>query len=154
MALMMMTHTLQGFFLQRLKSTLQLMAGVAVSCLVLAMPAQAAGGGKASGSFETMVPLEPMPIPIIQQSRIRGILLVEIYLEAPDQQIAGEINHLMPRLRDSLRTGLSEFAAHEIRLDRPIDLDRLDRYISREAHTILHDKRTHVIFRQVMVQKK
>lgn len=117
--------------------------------------AQAAGGGghgPASGSFDLMVPMEPMPIPIIQQARVRGILLVEFYLEASDQTVAGHIHHLMPRLKDSLRTGLSEFAAHEVRMDRPVNLERLDLYISREVRNVLHDGRTRVVFRQVMVQ--
>ena len=128
----------------------------ALGLLLWTTPVSAAGGGGSggSGSFDLMIPLEPMPITIIQQSRVRGILLVEFYLEAADQAMAGEINHLMPRLKDSLRTGLSEFAAHEIRMDRPIDLDRLDQYISREVRSVLHDGRAHVVFRQVMVQPK
>lgn len=116
--------------------------------------AHGAGGGSASGSFDLMVPITPSPIPIIQQSRIRGIFMVEFYLQAPDQQVADEINHLMPRLKDAFRTGLSEFAAHEVRMDRAVNLERLDQYISREARNVLHDNRSHVIFRQVMVQPK
>ena len=80
--------------------------------------------------------------------------MVEFYLQAPDQQIANEIHHLMPRLKDAFRTGLSEFAAHEVRMDRAINLERLDQYIAREARNVLHDNRSHVIFRQVMIQPK
>ena len=134
--------------------TLAALCLAACSFLVPA-PAEAAGGGApASGSFDLMVPIETLPITIIQQSQVKGILLVEFYLQAPDEALASRIDHMMPRLKDAFRTGLSEFAAHEIRMDRPVNLARLDGYIARETASVLHDRRARVIFRQVMVQKK
>jgi hypothetical protein len=116
--------------------------------------ARASVGGSASGSFDTMVPIDPMPITIIQQAQVKGILMVEFYLEAPNEGVAGHIHHLMPRLKDAFRTGISQFAAQEVRMDRPINLERLDSYISRETASVLHEKGVRVIFKQVMVQRR
>lgn len=112
------------------------------------------GGGGGGGSMDKMVAIAPMPITIIHQARIKGILMVEFYLEAPDMAEAGRINQLMPRLMDAYRTGLTEFAVNEVRLDRPIDLDRLELYLNRETRTVTGNKGARVIYRQIMVQRK
>ncbi len=111
-------------------------------------------GGGGGGNMDKMVPIAPMPITIIHQARIKGILMVEFYLEAPDMAEAGRINQLMPRLMDAYRTGLTEFAVNEVRLDRPVDLDRLELYLNRETHTVTGSKRARVIYKQIMVQRK
>ena len=111
-------------------------------------------GGGGGGGMDTMVPIAPMPITIIHQARIKGILMVEFYLEAPDMAEAGRINQLMPRLMDAYRTGLTEFAVNEVRLDRPVDLNRLELYLNRETRSVIGNKGARVIYRQIMVQRK
>lgn len=111
-------------------------------------------GGGGGGNMDKMVPIAPMPITIIHQARIKGILMVEFYLEAPDMAEADRINQLMPRLMDAYRTGLTEFAVNEVRLDRPVDLDRLELYLNRETRTVTGSKRARVIYKQIMVQRK
>lgn len=126
------------------------MVGMAIP--VCGAVAESAGGG--SGEMDRMVPVDPMPITIIQQGKVKGILMVEFYIEATSIADAGRISQFMPRLADAYRTGLHEFAAHEIRLDRPVNLDRLDLYLTRETRSVLGQKNIHVIFKQIMVQKK
>ncbi len=104
--------------------------------------------------MDRMVAIVPMPITIIHQSRIKGILMVEFYLEAPDGAEAGRINQLMPRLMDAYRTGLTEFAVNEVRLDRPVDLDRLELYLNRETRSVTGNTGARVIYKQIMVQRK
>lgn len=133
---------------------------IAVSAALLCGPlndARAAGGGGdggGSGGMSRMVPLSPMPITIIHRAKVKGILMIEIYLEAHDIDEVERIYQFMPRLLDAYRTGLNEFAAHEVRLDRLINLDRLELYIDRETRAVLGDNGIHVVFKQIMVQKR
>lgn len=125
--------------------------------LVLFTPAEEAlakGGGGGSGGMNMMVAITPMPIAIIHKSRVMGILMVEIYLEAPGAAEVDKIHQLMPRLLDAYRTGLNQFTAHELRLDRPVNLARLEIYLNRETRNVLGNKDVHVIYKQVMVQKR
>lgn len=128
---------------------------IAISAALLCGPlddAFAAGGG--GGEMDRMVPLAPMPITIIHQAKVKGILMVEIYLEAHDFDEVQRINQFMPRLLDAYRTGLNQFAAHEVRLDRLINLNRLELYIDRETRSVLGNNGIHVVFKQIMVQKR
>lgn len=131
---------------------------VAVSVALLCGPlddalAEGRGGG-GSGEMDRMVALAPMPITIIHQGKILGILMIEIYLEAHDLDEVERINQVLPRLLDAYRTGLSEFAAHEVRLDRLINLERLELYLNRETRSVLGNNGTHVVFKQIMVQTR
>lgn len=116
--------------------------------------AESGGGGGGGGDMDRMIPLAPMPITIIHQGKVQGILMVEIYLETQDVDEADRINQFLPRLLDAYRTGLNEFAAHEVRLDRLINLDRLELYINRETRSVFGDNGIRVIFKQIMVQKR
>lgn len=117
--------------------------------------AQAESGGTKSGGggMDQMVAVVPLPITIIHRAKIKGILVVEFYLEAPNMAEAERINTMMPRLMDAYRTGLTEFAVNEVRLDRLVDLDRLELYLNRETRSVIGDKGTRVIYKQIMVQK-
>lgn len=126
---------------------------IGATCLSAGAAMAESGGGGSTGEMDRMVPLDPMPITIIQQTHIKGILMVEIYLEAHDSAEAGRINQSLPRLLDAFRTGLNEFAAHEVRLDRLISLDRMDLYLLREIRGVLGDNRVRIIYKQIMLQK-
>jgi hypothetical protein len=116
--------------------------------------AESAGDDASAGGMNRMVPLDPMPITIIQQTQVKGILMVEIYLEAQDSAEVDRINQSRPRLLDAFRTGLNEFAAHEVRLDRLINLDRMELYLLREIRGVLGDNHVRIIYKQIMVQKR
>ena len=101
-----------------------------------------------------MVAVVPMPITIIHQAKVQGILMVEFYLQAPNMTEADRIRKLMPRLMDAYRTGLNEFAANEVRIDRPVNLERLELYLNRETRAVMGGKKVRVIYKQIMVQKR
>lgn len=140
--------------------TLALSVAVSVALLcgplddALAEGGGGGGGGGGSGEMDRMVALAPMPITIIHQGKILGILMIEIYLQAHDLDEVERINQVLPRLLDAYRTGLSEFAAHEVRLDRLINLERLELYLNRETRSVLGNNGTHVVFKQIMVQTR
>lgn len=137
-------------------TTARLAACLCMALIVFARAdeALAKGSGGGSGGMDTMVAIVPMPIAIIHQSKVKGILMVEFYLETPSAAAAEKINQLMPRLLDAYRTGLNQFTAHELRLDRPVNLARLEIYLNRETRNVLGNRNIRVIYKQVMVQQK
>lgn len=132
------------------------LVSLALLCGSFEVALAASGGGSSAGAGEMgrMIPLAPMPITIIHQTRVKGILMIEIYLQAQDSDEVERIYRFMPRLLDAYRTGLNEFTAHELRLDRLINLDRLELYINRETRGVLGDNGIHIVFKQIMVQKR
>lgn len=139
-------------------------AGLALLACLMVTPALASGGGDSgggggeigdgNGNQGTMISINPMPITIIQNYKILGILMIDFYLDAPDNKVARTTEHFMPRLRDAYLRGLNEFASHEVRIGRPINLDRLDFYLMRETKSVMNRSDYTIYFKQVMVQTR
>ncbi len=102
----------------------------------------------------TLVAIEPVQVSIIQDLAIQGIFIIDFYVDAPESRAARKLEFLMPRLRDAYLRGINEFANHEIRIERPVNLDRLDLYLIRETEAIMNETGFRILFKQVMVQKR
>jgi flagellar basal body-associated protein FliL len=67
---------------------------------------------------ESYIGLEPIYATILDGSRPRGLLMVEIGLDVPDPQLRERINQNMPALRDAYVRNLLTYAATAVRPTR------------------------------------
>ena len=131
-----------------------LVAGCLLTFFLVPSATAAGSSGDGHGNLDTMVEVAPMPVPIIQKHGIKGLVVVDFFLDAPDSKTARKIEKYMPRLRDAYIRGISEFATTEIRIDRPLNLERLDFYLQRETKAVLHEDGIKILFKQAMIQRR
>lgn len=107
-----------------------------LALLALAGPAAAQSGSSAAPatrqerltSAESYLPLPTLSAGVLQRQSTRGVLIVDMGLDIPDQALRRQARLNQPRLRDALRTALATYASTYYR-DRtapsPAELTRL-----------------------------
>jgi hypothetical protein len=67
---------------------------------------------------ESFVPLDPMYATILEGSRPRGLLMVELGLDVPDSDLRAKVSHALPTLRDAYVRILIAYGATAVRAFR------------------------------------
>ena len=101
------------------------------SLAALALLALAAGGAQATEApaqrkttqSESYVPLDPMYATILEGSRPRGLLMVELGLDVPDAALRAKVSHALPALRDTYVRLLIAYGSTAVRAFRQPSVD-------------------------------
>ena len=104
----------------RLRPLFSLFAGALLLSLHGAGPAAAAEAAGQPAQHKTTqsesyITVEPLYASILDGTRPRGLLLVEIGLDVPDAKLRERVNQALPALRDAYVRGLLTYAATAVR---------------------------------------
>jgi hypothetical protein len=72
---------------------------------------------------ESFVALDPMYATILEGSRPRGLLMIELGLDVPDAAMRARVNHALPTLRDAYVRSLMAYGATAVRAWRQPSVD-------------------------------
>ena len=72
---------------------------------------------------ESYVPLDPMYATILEGSRPRGLLMVELGLDVPDSALRAKVSHALPTLRDTYVRLLIAYGSTAVRAFRQPSVD-------------------------------
>ena len=91
------------------------------------MPASGAEEGeprqRKTTQSESFIAIDPLYASIIDGGRSRGLLLVEIGLDVPDENLRGKVNLALPVLRDAYVRSLLSYASTAVRPNRQPNID-------------------------------
>jgi flagellar basal body-associated protein FliL len=90
-----------------------------------ANPAEKAaeGGGHKATSSESFIAFDPFYSTVLDGERARGLLMVEMGIDVPDEKLRERINLARPALRDAYVRSLSAYATTAVRLYRQPSLE-------------------------------
>lgn len=83
-----------------------------------AMEAPAAPAQRKTTQSESYVVIDPMYATILEGSRPRGLLMIEIGLDVPDPALRAQVSHALPTLRDAYVRSLIAYGATAVRVFR------------------------------------
>src|SRR5262245_52690904 len=72
---------------------------------------------------ESYVIIDPMYATILEGSKPRGLLMIELGLDVPDTAMRARVNHALPALRDAYVRTLIAYGATAVRAWRQPDVD-------------------------------
>lgn len=133
-----------------------------VLALGLAAPAAASepkpsakpeGGSHAASSNTPYFVLDPMPISIIRDSTGKGILVVEIGLDAKAMAARPEVEHMVPLLRDLYIRVLNLYTSRDLHIHQPADALLIKTRLQMATDQVLGPGKAVVLMRQVLERR-
>jgi flagellar basal body-associated protein FliL len=106
---------------------------------------------KISGA-ETYVPLFGIATAVSQNLRPVGAITADVGLDVPDAALRRRAQQMEPRLRDGLRTALSDYASTFYRPGGVPDLDQIGRIMQAAVDRVLGGPGAKLLLANVMVQ--
>ena len=103
-------------------ATVALVLCTSVAGTAQAMEAPAPAQRKTTQS-ESFVALDPMYATILEGSRPRGLLMIELGLDVPDATMRARVSHALPTLRDAYVRSLMAYGATAVRAWRQPSVD-------------------------------
>ncbi|OAN54813.1 hypothetical protein [Sphingobium sp. TCM1] len=100
-------------------------SALTVSALMAAFVAGASPGHAQEAQADTFVTMEEISVPIIDASRVEGVLRVSIILQARDAEGAAGLARRMPELRAAGLGAAIEFARLHASPFTPVDVRKL-----------------------------
>jgi hypothetical protein len=98
-----------------------------VLCALGAESAQAAAAPapaqRKTTQSESFVALDPMYATILEGSKPRGLLMIELGLDVPDTAMRARVSHALPTLRDAYVRSLIAYGATAVRAWRQPSVD-------------------------------
>jgi hypothetical protein len=99
---------------------------IRAAVLALALLSVGATGAQASEAAaqrkttqsESFVPIDPMYATILEGSKPRGLLMIELGLDVPDETVRARVTHALPALRDAYVRSLMAYGATAVRVWR------------------------------------
>jgi flagellar basal body-associated protein FliL len=131
--------------LRVLLGLLWLLAGFATAGPTPARAAEAAPAQRKTTQSESYIPFDPIYASIIDGIRPRGLLLVEMGLDVPDEKLRQSVTLALPLLRDAYVRSLITYASTAVRPYRQPNLDDVanrmqtitDKLVGREGARVL-----------------
>lgn len=123
--------------------------------LFCAPPSGAVAASKASSSsmLQNNLPLEALTVTVFRDTRVRGLLAVELSLELTRPDDRGKIEKIMPRLRDRYLTSLTRFAANRVDVNRTVELSELARLLQGVTDEVLGRKTATILIGGATVRR-
>ena len=135
------------------------LAALVCAALLAAAPALAAEDGDATPAPKhkvtqspSWISIEPMYATIIDADRPCGMLLVEIGLDIPNEELRAQAAHALPILRDYYVRSLTSFAASTVRPWRQPDVTVIADRLQRVTDKALKQKGARVLLGQVAMR--
>lgn len=136
----------------------------AVACLALCSPAAFAEGGGAKtdagkGSTRLTSAVSYVPLPTINAATpagraIGGMLAVDFGLDIPDARLRTRAIAMRPRLMDSLRATVADYALTRVRAGAPPDPDQLGQMAQTAANRAMGVTGVQVLITNVMITER
>jgi hypothetical protein len=138
---------------------MRVLLGLATALLavaILAGPPARADEKKdsAESSASPYFALDPMPISIIRDGVGRGMLVVEVGIDAKTLDERKTAEYLMPRLTDLYIQVLNLYASRDLFLHHPPDAEVIDKRLQEATDEILGPGKGVVLLRQLLVRRK
>jgi len=126
--------------------------------LAALLAAATARAGEASESAESSqspyFAVDPIPISIIRDGSGRGMLVVEIGIDAGTLDERKKAEEVMPRLTDLYIQVLNLYASRDLVLHHSPDAEVIKKRLQQATDEILGEKKGVVLLRQLMVRRK
>ena len=141
----------------------KILAAAAVVCLLLVSPAGLAEGASHSdagkGSTRLTSAVSYVPLPTINAATpaglaIGGMLSVDFSFDIPDARLRTRAIAMRPRLMDSLRATVSDYALTRIRPGAPPDPDQLAAMAQVAANRTMGSPGVQVLITNVMITER
>jgi hypothetical protein len=111
------------------------------------------GGSKAASSTTPYFILDALPISIIRDSAGKGILVIEIGLDARTMSGRREVEHMVPRLRDLYIRVLNLYTSRDLHIHQPADALLIKTRLQMATDVILGPDKARVLLRQVLERR-
>lgn len=118
----------------------------------MAPPAAASSKETETAAINHIV-LAPMTVSVFRDSRVRGMLSLELTLEVADGPSRERVDKIMPRLRDRYITIMSRLAANRVDINRPLDLDSMTEILQSATDQMLGPQVARVLVGGAMVRR-
>jgi flagellar basal body-associated protein FliL len=115
--------------------------------------AEGGEGGRPKSDNSPFVVLDPMPISIIRDSSGKGILVVEISLDAKSVPARPEVEHLVPILRDLYIRVLNLYTSRDLHIHQPADALLIKTRLQMATDQVLGPGKATVLMRQVLERR-
>jgi flagellar basal body-associated protein FliL len=114
---MALTRPAVSLFIRHLGAAVALTFALSAGQAIAAEKAAEGGGHKATSST-SFVAFDPFYSTVLDGQRARGLMMVEMGLDVPDQALRERVNLALPAIRDAYVRGLSAYATTAVRLYR------------------------------------
>lgn len=111
------------------------------------------GGSKGASSSTPYFILDPLPISIIRDGMGKGILVVEIGLDAKSMPGRHEVEHMVPRLRDLYIRVLNLYTSRDLHIHEPADAKLIKKRLQMATDTVIGPDKAVVLLRQVLERR-
>jgi hypothetical protein len=111
------------------------------------------GGSKAASSTTPYFILDALPISIIRDSAGKGILVIEIGLDAGTMSGRRDVEHMVPRLRDLYIRVLNLYTSRDLHIHQPADAHLIKARLQMATDAILGPDKARVLLRQVLERR-
>lgn len=136
----------------RVMTLSRILAILAALWLSVAAPANAAAPARKFAVAKEFVPLDPFTVSVVENYKVRGLLVLEVTLQMTDSRDADAVDKLLPRLRDTLVRSLMEYGAKVAMVTRPPDLGGIARRLEVEVNHLLGAGKAKVLITQALVR--
>lgn len=130
----------------------------------MAMPASASGGGSAPAaapatrqerltSAETYLPMPTLSAGVLQRNDFHGTMVVDMGIDVPDAELRHRALLNAPRLRDALRTALSNYSSTYYRVRTSPDPTELTRQMQAAVNRVLGGPGARVLLANIIYQR-
>jgi hypothetical protein len=109
--------------------------------------------GAAGGSASPYFAVEPIPVSIIRGNTGRGILVVEVGIDAGPLEEKTKAEHALPLLRDLYIQVLNLYASRDLHLGEPPDAAVIKHRLQEATDNILGKGKAKVLLRQVLARR-
>ncbi|HEY8352454.1 MAG TPA: hypothetical protein VIK87_07905 [Sphingomonadales bacterium] len=89
--------------------------------------------------------LEPVTVSVLRDSRVRGLLSLDLTLELARLDDRAQIERIMPRLRDQFVFTLTRLAASRLDVDQPLDLPVITAALQEVTDRVLGESRARLL---------
>ena len=109
--------------------------------------------GSAESSASPYIAIDPLPVSIIRNGEGRGMLVVEIGVDAKTLDERKATEHLMPRLMDLYLQVLNLYASRDLRLHHAPDAETIRKRLQEATDMVLGEGKGVVLMRQLLVRR-
>jgi hypothetical protein len=137
-----------------MRSWIPPLIGLVALCAATAASASPEAKESAESSESPYVALDPIPVSIIRDGTGRGMMVVEIGIDAGTLDERKETERLMPRLTDLYIQVLNLYASRDLVIHHSPDAEVIRKRLQEATDEILGAKKGVVLLRQLMVRRK
>ncbi len=135
-----------------MRSWLPLVLGLAALCAVTASHASEAKES-AESSQSPYFAVDPIPVSIIRDGASRGMLVVEVGLDAGTLDERKQAEEQMPRLTDLYIQVLNLYASRDLAMHHSPDAEVIRKRLQEATDQILGAKKCTLLLRQLMIRR-